>query len=452
MTFRHDAPGTDERRWQQWDGLARLPELAVSDAPLVLLAAHPDDETLAAGGLLALAAAAGAEVDVVVATDGEASHPGSPTHAPAELARRRAKEVEQAVAALAPRGRLHLLHLPDGALAEHADAVRSGLEALVSAECRVVAPWRGDAHPDHEAAGEVAAQVALSRGAELLEYPLWAWHWAAPGDARVPWAAAVRVPLPAQVRAAKAHALDEHRSQVEPLSSQPGDEALLTPEVLAHFDRDAEVFLRTAPVGGPSLDPAFFDDFYVAGGPDPWGFTDRWYEQRKRALTLAALPRPRFRRAFEPGCSIGVLTAELAGRCDQVLATDPAAAAVAAATARLAGVPGVDVRRSRVPHEWPEGSFDLVVLSEVGYYCDAPDLHRLVDLAASSLTDDGVLVACHWRHTVAEYPVSGDAVHEALLAHPRLAALARHTEEDFLLDVLVPAPAVSVARATGLLP
>lgn len=201
-----------------------------------------------------------------------------------------------------------------------------------------------------------------------------------------------------------------------------------------------------APAG--SLGAEYFEQLY-AEHDDPWGFTERWYEQRKRALLLASLPRPRFARAFEPGCSIGVLTAELAPRCDALLAADVSERAVAAATARLAGAPGVVLEQRLVPGEWPEGSFDLVVLSEVGYYCAAPDLEALAARAAASLTRDGVLVACHWRHRVSDYPVSGDAVHEVLRAQPRLAVLAEHVEEDFRLDVLVPAPATSVARASG---
>jgi LmbE family N-acetylglucosaminyl deacetylase/SAM-dependent methyltransferase len=453
VTFCHDDRGTSEQQWQASGRLLALPLASVPAEPLVVVAAHPDDETLGAGGVLALAARAGVAIDVVVATDGEASHPTSPTRAPAELARWRADEVRRAVHLLAPRARLHLLHLPDGDLATGRDPLRHKLEALVGAGSCVVAPWRGDAHPDHEVAGDVAADVARRQGAGLLEYPVWAWHWAAPGDVRLPWARAVRVPLDAEAHDRKTRALREHRSQVEPLSALPGDEVLLSAAVLAHFDRDVEVFFATPAPGraAPSLGSEYFDRFYAENGPDPWGFADRWYERRKRALTLAALPRERFRRAFEPGCSIGVLTTELADRCDHLLATDPSTDAVERARERLRGRAGVEVRRSAVPQHWPGGDFDLIVLSEVGYYCSAGDLARLVDLAARSLTDDGVLLACHWRHPVADYPLTGDAVHDALLDHPRLARLAGHVEEDFLLDVLVPAPAVSVARATGLL-
>ena len=68
-----------------------------------------------------------------------------------------------------------------------------------------------------------------------------------------------------------------------------------------------------------------------------------------------------------------------------------------------------------------------------------------------AVADDGVLVACHWRHDVVEYPLGGDEVHARLAARPELDRLAHHVEEDFVLDVLVRRPAVSVARATGLL-
>ena len=203
--------------------------------------------------------------------------------------------------------------------------------------------------------------------------------------------------------------------------------------------------------GAPSLGGQFFDDFYREQGEDPWGFTDRWYEQRKRAVTLASLPRPRFRRALEVGCSIGVLTSDLAPRCDALLALDVAAAAVALARERTRALPSVRVEQMAVPAQWPQGTFDLVVLSEVGYYLGLDELTSLCDRAIGSLSTDGVLVACHWRHPVEEYPLRGDTVHAVLRSRTEVVSLARHEEEDFLLDVLVRPPAVSVAGQTGLL-
>ena len=95
------------------------------------------------------------------------------------------------------------------------------------------------------------------------------------------------------------------------------------------------------------------------------------------------------------------------------------------------------------------GWFDLIVLSEVAYYCGPDDLGRVISAAAASLTGDGVLVACHWRQPVVDYPVSGDEVHRRIRQESGLVALAEHVEEDFRLDVLVRPPAISVARRDG---
>ncbi len=443
VSFSHLTAGTAEGDWQL-DGLTALDE--VSERRLVVVAAHPDDETLGAGGLIADLAARGASIDVVVATAGEASHPRSTTVTPAELAGRRDGEVRAAVQALAPSARLHLLGLPDGHLADHVPTLVSALTDLVEPGCLLVAPWRGDGHPDHEAAGRAAALA--SAGTRLLEYPIWAWHWSAPDDPRLPWAQLRSWSIPAPALRRKATAMSRHASQLRALSDAPGDEALLDPALIAHFERSVEVFVEQP--DPQSMTRSDFEAFYAEGGEDPWGFTDRWYERRKRAVTLAALPRDRFGRAFEPGCSIGVLTELLAARCDDVLATDVSDTAVTRARARTKHLDQVRVEQGAVPAQWPPGTFDLVVLSEVGYYCGPVDLDRLTRLAAASLAPDGVLVACHWRHRVEGYPLTGDQVHERLRAHSGLEVLAHHLEEDFVLDVLVRRPATSVARAGGL--
>jgi SAM-dependent methyltransferase len=201
-----------------------------------------------------------------------------------------------------------------------------------------------------------------------------------------------------------------------------------------------------------TLPEGYFDAMYRAD-PDPWGFTSRWYEQRKYALTLAALPRPRYARAFEPGCSIGVLSALLAERCDALLSADISAGAVAAARERLRDRPQVSVERRRLPHEWPTGRFDLVVLSEVGYYLGDDDLDLLLGNAVGSLAPGGDLVAVHWRHRVDDYPQLGDEVHRRLAQdHDGLARTVRHEEADFLLEVYARTPpgARSVAQREGL--
>ena len=202
-------------------------------------------------------------------------------------------------------------------------------------------------------------------------------------------------------------------------------------------------------VSGAALPAAYFDRLY-ADSDDPWDFTGRWYEDRKRSITLASLPRRRFRRAFEPGCSIGRLSELLAERCDELVAADVSEAAVRSARAHLAGRSGVTVRRLLVPEEWPEGRFDLIVLSEMAYYSDESGARRLGRRAAGSLTDDGVLLLCHWLHPVADYPLTGEVAQRAVREASGLQLMARHAEDDFLLEVLVRESTPSVAETEGL--
>jgi cyclopropane fatty-acyl-phospholipid synthase-like methyltransferase len=198
-----------------------------------------------------------------------------------------------------------------------------------------------------------------------------------------------------------------------------------------------------------TLPPTYFADMY-AGAEDPWGFRSRWYEQRKRDVTLAALTCPRYRRAFEPGCSIGVLTAALADRCDDVVAADVDERAVTTARASLARLGNVRVERLSLPREWPDGMFDLVVISELAYYLGPAELDQLLDCAVGSLAPRGTLLACHWRHPVPDYPATGDEVHHRLLARPELDHAVSHLEEDFRLDLLTLGSTPSPARREGL--
>lgn len=181
-----------------------------------------------------------------------------------------------------------------------------------------------------------------------------------------------------------------------------------------------------------SLPPAYFDRLYRQA-EDPWSFRVRWYEERKRALTLACLPRAHYRSIFEPGCSIGLLTTALAARAGRLLAMDVSTAALASASAEAPG--HVELRHGSVPTDWPEESFDLVVLSEVGYYLDGDACGELMRLAAGSAYE---VVAVHWRHHVVEYPLSGDEVHAVLAraaSHAGMTHLVDHREADMCLDV-----------------
>jgi predicted TPR repeat methyltransferase len=202
-----------------------------------------------------------------------------------------------------------------------------------------------------------------------------------------------------------------------------------------------------------TLPKTYFEQMYEAS-PDPWGFSDRWYEERKRAVTLSALPDRQYVSAYEPGCSIGLLTEALAGRCDALLASDVSEAAVARAEERLRGRPHVRLECRGLPEGWPAGTFDLVLVSEILYYFDDGDLHDVVSRAVASVAPGGTLLTVHWLHPVADYAQTGQAVQSAVAAAagPTLVKTVSHVEADFDLAVYVRAGGAgsSVAERTGL--
>ena len=456
VTFDSSLPGTPAEAWTTDGRLSALRpiDLGANDR-VIVVAAHPDDETLGAGGLIAECFALGIPLEVIVVTDGAASHPSSPSADPAALAAIRAAEAREAINILAPGTAVTLLGFPDGGIRELRDDVHDALASLLERSpgtTMLVVPWRGDGHRDHRVVGEICADLAASFALRLLEYPIWMWHWSTPDNAVTPWAHLESLSLRPASLAAKRLAIAAYPSQVLPRSAAPGDEAVLHPRFLRNFGRTMEVFVTHATgdsAAEASLSGAYFDAAY-ARRPDPWGFETRWYENRKRAITLAALPAERYESAFEIGCSIGVLTELLAERCASLLAVDISQAAVDRARSRLVGSPQVTVERMDVGRRFPDRRFDLVLLSEVGYYFDTATLDEVLERIETSLGHSGTLVACHWRHPVDDYPLSGDDVHAAIRKRPGLTRIAVHVEADFVLEVFSP-DGRSVAERTGLL-
>lgn len=438
-TFDHRVPGTVPRAWDA--ALAEAPtlELPGPGARMVVLAAHPDDESLGVGGLVARCAAAGAHVCVVVATDGRHSHPGSRSHSPERLAVMRREEAIAAARAVGVVNPPVLLDLPDGAL--DADRLADALGPYLADATHVLTTWEHDGHPDHEVCAQVTRQVLAGRRDVVhWQYPIWAWHWDDPAHPALPLVRLRGVPLDAEARRRKDDAIACHRSQYLPLSAAPGDEPVLMAHVLAHFERDTEYLL----VDAPTTDPRYFEALYERAD-DPWGLADRFYERRKRAMVLASLPRQRFSRVFEPGCATGLLTEQLAQRSDEVVAWDVVTAVARRTADRLADAGNVSVEPRGIPVDWPAGAFDLIVLSEVGYY--SPDLGVLKTRIDDSLAHDGVLLACHWRHLAPDHSQTAEAVHTAV--GTGLHQVAGHVEDDFLLDVWSRSP-ISVAGETGI--
>ncbi len=436
----HEAT-TPEAHWrrERWADLPSPAWLLEGYQQLVVLGAHPDDETLGAGGLMAAAAEAGLEVQVVVATAGEASHPDSPV-TPEQLAQVRLRELAEAGASLGTV-RPHCLGLPDGELVDHHDdLVRVVQELLAVGEpTLLLAPWTGDRHPDHEAVGRAAVEVARRTGTTVLQYPVWLWQWGSSHD--VPWDRAVRWDLSSAQRDRKREALACYGSQVD--ASFAGPEPVVTDALREAAARGFEVFWLDDPDQRVEAEM----DAVHQRSEDPWQVGSRWYERRKRAVTLAALPAERYSRVLEVGCSVGGLTADLAQRAEHVTAVDVSSSSLEAARAQLVELIAggrVSLQQVQVPWQWPEaGFYDLIVVSEVGYFLSADAWAGLVDRCLSSLTPGGVLLACHWRGETVGWPLDGDRLHAMLTSDDRLRVLVSHSEEDFWLHVLTPTEAGS---------
>lgn len=163
-----------------------------------------------------------------------------------------------------------------------------------------------------------------------------------------------------------------------------------------------------------TLTPDYFEAVY-RDDPDPWGFATRPYEAAKYQATLAHLPRAKYRSALEVGCSIGVLSRLLADRCEGLLSVDVSERALGQARERCSDRPHVRIERMAIPQETPPGRFDLILLSEVAYYWSPEDLARARAMLAGALDRGGHLLMVHWTPFVADYPQTGDAVHQAFL-------------------------------------
>jgi len=238
--------GTPEVEWLAWSGLQDLALVATralvpAGRRAIIVAPHPDDEVLAVGGLMAMLARDGTHPQVIAVTDGTASHRGSTLWPVERLARERPLESRLALQRLGIERRIWRLGLPDGELDRWGDVLGRCLQRLLKRNDVVFTTWREDGHPDHEATGRACALATARCDAHLVEVPVWAWHWATPGDARLPWHRARRLDLDREAAECKRHAVQAFTSQLQ-ADSSTGAGPILRESTVARAARPFEVF------------------------------------------------------------------------------------------------------------------------------------------------------------------------------------------------------------------
>ncbi len=241
--------------------MARSRPLDPLAGPILVVAPHPDDETIGAGALIARAAADGVEVRVLVVSDGGASH--SSLDRSALVERRQAETIEACARLGVASDSVRFLGLPDQDVAGHRAQVFDALASHRDVRW-VVGPSGRDANPDHRAtAAAIIETFGRSGGPGLLWYPVWYWHrwaWMDPRRSRVIRAgqlltgpvaalastATVTLEDP-EALASKAHALDAYSSQLSGHEDDPGS---LDPSVVARARRSPELLFTVRGTDG----------------------------------------------------------------------------------------------------------------------------------------------------------------------------------------------------------
>lgn len=218
------SPRTDE-----W--LANVPEWMPQSRTLAVVALHPDDETLGAGGLIHTCAELGYEITIILVTDGDAGRPEV-----SALAHHRYGELRAALMRLAPDGaHVARLCLPYGKVASHERELVERLLRTIPPDCTLVSPYEKDGHADHAAVSLACQTAALALSVPCVRYPIRLWQRA--NAEELSSQCLCRVPLDESARLAKHEAIACYESKTE--AGYGG----LPPAALSSFERPYEVFV-----------------------------------------------------------------------------------------------------------------------------------------------------------------------------------------------------------------
>lgn len=228
----------------------------VGEGGLVVVAPHPDDESLGCGGLIAEACARGRPVRVMIVSDGCGSHTHSATYPPDRLRALRETETLEAVVALG-LGRQHVqfLRLPDGNVPPSGPEAEAAATAIVAAADEIGASalfvtWGHDPHRDHKASAAIVTLAGDRLGTKrVFAYPIWGWTLPEDLEVGAP-PQGQRLDITAHLPA-KAAAIAAHRSQITDLIADDPSGFRLEPAMLARFARPYEIFIALRPDSAP---------------------------------------------------------------------------------------------------------------------------------------------------------------------------------------------------------
>ncbi len=220
-------------------------------ASCLVLAPHPDDESLGCGGLLSLLRDKEKEVNVIFITDGSMSHPRSQKFSPEALAALRKEEALHALAALqVSQSGAFFLHKKDGALpAKGENEFEQNVNqmhlliALLQPDL-ILVPYEKDPHRDHRATWQMLMQTNKKRNAsyQVLEYLIWLHERGKDSD--MPDENAFRYVDITPYLQQKKNAVHKHLSQTTRLIDDDANGFILSPQVLQHFITPKEYYVE----------------------------------------------------------------------------------------------------------------------------------------------------------------------------------------------------------------
>ena len=393
--------------------------IATDIGPSIFFAPHPDDESLGCGGMIAMLRAAQVPVTVVFMTSGSASHPNSKEYPAKKLAKTREQEAQAACAALGVEDeKVFFLHRQDSQmpflLNSEYSKLKSDIAAIVEQSERntVFVPWRRDPHGDHIASTKVILETLKEHKipVQIVEYPVWLWkngkphHWP-DGDNVQPFRLNI-----SSVKNKKEKAIFCHQTQTSKLIADDPEGFILTPDLLEPFLGDYEYYLFSPGGNEKTLTSEYFNRLY-SDNNDPWNFENSHYEHEKYERSILALGERTYESTFEIGCSIGVLSEKLAQRTKKLLSIDISGIPINAAKERCAKLDHVSFEVMDVSRNFPNENFDLIVMSEVGYYLEKENLLHVFNEINTHLLPGGNFLMVHWTSYVGDYPLTGKQVH-----------------------------------------